>query len=397
MLTQKVSIRALAASVAMTVAAGSAMPVMAQECQVKIGAVGPLSGAAAAWGLAAKSGAEFAAAIANKEGGIQVGEKKCTVKVVSFDSQYTAAGGAAAANYLESEGVHGAIGPVGSPETTGFRPVAARSGIVNFSPSYMRDVITPEFPLAFHALQAPVTWGPLLIEKAQKQFGFETVMIVAPNDQGGTDAGAVLDKMYEGVGVKSSEEYYQRGTTDFSPIATRIMREDPDAIEISTVPPGDAAILIKQLLEAGYEGAIGSLGGGGLAPILEGAGGIENLTNVYWLEVSPTEAPPIVKMKEDYKAIVGAEPPVNPLFPVFVMAGEVLLDGISKAGTDADGQKIAEALRTLTPKSRYMGEAGWRGKTEYGINQELTFPPGLGMIVDGKKQTTTIVEIPAEK
>ena len=29
-----------------------------------------------------------------------------------------------------------------------------------------------------------------------------------------------------------------------------------------------------------------------------------------------------------------------------------------------------------------MGKAGWRGKTLYGINQELTFPPGIGMIIN---------------
>ncbi|WP_084648143.1 ABC transporter substrate-binding protein [Paracoccus sp. J39] len=377
-------------------AAVMSSPAFAQDCEVKLGAVGPLSGAAAAWGLAAKDGAEFAAALVNKEGGLPLGDEKCQVKVVSFDSQYTAAGGSAGANFLESNGIHATVGPVGSPETTGFRPVAARSGIVNFSPSYMRDVITPEFPLAFHALQAPITWGPILIPRAKEQFGFDSVMVIAPNDQGGTDASGVLAKMYTEAGAKATEEYYQRGTTDFSPLATRIMRQNPGAVEVSTVPPGDTAILVKQLLEAGYDGTIGSLGGGGLAPIVEGAGSIEDLTNVYWLEVSPSDAPQILKMKEDFKQLMGRDAPVNPLFPVLAISAEVILDGISKAGTDQDGEKIAEALRGMTPKSRYMGEAGWRGKTEYGINQEVTFPPGLGMIVDGEKQPTAIIEIPSE-
>ena len=63
--------------------------------------------------------------------------------------------------------------------------------------------------------------------------------------------------MYEEVGVETTLEYYQRGTTNFAAIATRVMGANPDAIEMSSVPPGDAAILVKQLLEAGYEGVIG--------------------------------------------------------------------------------------------------------------------------------------------
>jgi branched-chain amino acid transport system substrate-binding protein len=155
---------------ALALLGGLATTAAAQECEVKLGAVGPMSGGAAAWGLSTKAGAEFAAAMVNQDGGLTMGSKKCRVKVVSFDSQYTAAGGAAASNFLASEGVRTTIGPVGSPETTGFRPVAKRHGQINFSVSYMRDVISPEFPLAFHALQGPITWGPMLINAAKAQF-----------------------------------------------------------------------------------------------------------------------------------------------------------------------------------------------------------------------------------
>ena len=382
------------AALAVTSPATSAL---AEDCTVKLGVVGPLSGAAAAWGLSAKEATDFVAAAANADGGIKMGDKKCVVKVSSFDSQYTAAGGAAGANYLASEGVHATLGPVGSPETTGFRPVDARVGIVNFSSSYMSGVISPDFPLAFHALQAPATWGPLLVKAAKDQFGFKSVIVIGPNDQGGTDGGNQLKKMYIDNGVDATTEYYQRGTTNFAPLVTRIMSSNPGTIELSTVPPGDNSIIVKQLLEAGYTGVIGSLGGSGLKPMVDGAGGIANLKDVYWLEVSPIDAPGIVNLIADYKKLMGKDAPANPLFPVFALAGEVELEGISAAGTDQDADKIAAALRGLTPTSRFMGKAGWRGKTLYGINQELTFPPGIGMIVNGEKKPTKVVEIPAEQ
>lgn len=379
------------------IAAGMAgAPVWAQECEVKLGAVGPMTGGASAWGLSTKAGAEFAAATVNGEGGLPMGNRKCRVKVVSFDAQYTAAGGAAASNFLASENVRITMGPVGSPETTGFRPVAKRHGQINFSSSYMRDVMSPEFPLAFHALQAPITWGPLLIKTAKEQFKFNSVLIIAPNDQGGTDSGKQLNKLYSDAGVKANEEYYQRGTTNFGPLATRVMNMKLDAIEMSSVPPADASILTKQLMEAGYSGIIGSLGGTGATPVLQGAGGPEKLKGFYWLETSPVDHPGVIKMKADYERVMKMPAPENPLFPVFALAAEVALRGISNAGTDQNVEKIADALRKLTPESRYMGKAGWRGKSLYGVNQELTFPVGLGMVVDGKKAPVRTIEIPAE-
>lgn len=382
---------------ALVLMASASIPAMAQECEVKLGSVGPMSGGASAWGLANKAAAEFIAALTNEEGGLQVGDKKCQVKVVAFDALYTAAGGAAAANALTNENVHITLGPVGSPETTGFREVAKRNGIVNFSSSYMRDVITPDFPLAFHALQAPVTFGPILIEKAKEKFNFESVVIVGTNDQGGTDGTNQLLPMYEENGVKAQAEFYQRGTTNFAAIATRIMSLNPDVVDIATMPPADQATLVKQLLEAGFEGDLGSLGGGGFHPILEGSGGVENLKNAYWLEVSPVDHPGVVKMKAEYQRVMGQPAPENPIFSVYTTAAEVALQGVSAAGTDQDGDKIAEALRALTPQSRFMGQAGWRGKTLYDINQELTFPIGMGVVVDGKKEPVETIEIPAEQ
>ncbi len=384
------ALTALLASCALTA------PAQAQVCEVKIGAVGPFTGGASAWGLSAKLGTEFAAAMVNQEGGLPMNGRKCKVKVVTFDGQCTAAGGAAASNFLASENVRVTNGPVCSPETTGFRPVAKRHGQVNFSSSYMLGVISPEFPLAFHALQAPITFGPLLTKAAADQFKFKTIMVIGPNDQGGTDGSRQLVKQYTDNGVKASEEYYQRGTTNFGPLATRIMNVKPDAIEISTVPPADQSILIKQLMEAGFSGVIGSLGGGGMTPVVQAAGGVDKLKAFYWLETSPVDHPGIVKLKADYERVMKTPPIDNPLMPVFALSAEVALRAISQAGTDADPEKIAETLRKMTPESRYMGKAGWRGQSLYGINQELTFPPGLGMVIDGKKVPVRTIEIPAE-
>ena len=370
--------------------------VAAQECEVKIGTVGPMTGGAAPWGLAVKGGAELQAALVNNEGGLQMGNRKCKVKVVSFDSQCTAAGGAAASNHLASENVVATLGPVCSTESTGFRPVAKRYGQVSFSTSYMKDVLTPEFPMMFHALQGPGVFGPVMLKEAKAKFKFNSVVVLGPNDQSGTDAGRQISKIYTDLGVKANEEWYQRGTTNFAPIAARVMNMNVEVLELAATPPGDVANVVKSMLDAGFKGIFGGLGGIGLSPVVNGAGGVDKIKGYFWLELMPLDDPGARKLRVDYERVFKNPAPDNGLLYISSTATEQILKGISAAGTDSDGEKVATALRTLKPVSRYFGAGGWRGKSQYGVNQELAFPIGMGVVADGKNQGVTRIEIPSE-
>lgn len=374
----------------------ASLPAAAQECEVKVGAVGPMTGGASLWGMAVKGGADLQAAIVNSEGGLQVGNQKCKVKIVSFDDQCTAAGGAAASNYLASENVAALTGPLCSPATTGFRTVAKRYSQVTFSPSNMKDVLAPDFPLVFHSQQGPAVFGPILIKEAKAKFKFSSVVVLGPNDQGGTDNGRQISKMYVAQGVKASEEWYQRGTTNFAPMATRIMNMNPDVVEFAGTPPGDVGSMVKAFTEAGFKGIYGGLGNIGLAPVLHGTGGIDKIKGYYWLEQMPLEDPGARKLRVDYERLLKAAPPDTAALYVSSTAVEQLLKAISIAGTDRDGEKIAAALRKMKPESRYFGAGGWRGKTQYGINQELSFPIGMGVVAAGKNLGVTRIAVPSE-
>lgn len=367
----------------------------AQDCEVKIGAAGPFTGGAAGWGLAVKGGTDFEAAWTNLHGGLQMGDRKCKVTVVAYDAQSNAAGGAAAANYLASQSVHVTNGPVVSPETTGFRPVGKRVGVIDFSTSFASDVIGPDFPLAFHQNQSPPTWGPVVIKAAKDRFKFKSAIVMGPNDQSGTDSARTLADLYAAAGATVRQEYYQRGTTNFAPIVVRIMSAAPETVELGPLPPGEAAQLVRQLLEAGYTGAFGRLGAGATT-LIDGAGGAKNLKKFYWLAHVPMDDPGVKQLQADYKAIMKSDPPDDDLLYTSEAAAEQILRAISIAGTDQDADKIAAALRSEKIESRYLGKAGWRGKTQYGINQELSFPVGMGVIEDGKQLPMVRLEIPTE-
>ena len=358
-------------------------PAIAQDCETKLGALGPMSGGAAAWGLALKAGVELAAAQANETGGVQVGSRKCKVMVASYDSKYTADGAAAGANYMASQNVKLIVGPVGSPEATGVKPVANRNGQLTFNSSYAKDAISPQFPTAFHQLAGPAAWAPTLVKSAKDRFKINSVVVVAPNDQGGTDVASVNAEAYKAQGIKTHEEYYQRGTTNFAPIVTRIMGLKPDAVDTASSPPGDGGTMVKQLLEAGYTGVIGRLGGPGTPEIIKAAGGVEKIKGFYWLELVATEEPAVKAMLADYQKIMKAPPPDNTLLYTAAAAARMVIKAVAAAGSD-DPAKVAAALRTLPPEDPYLGKGVWAGQATFGIAQELAFPVGMGLVVDGK-------------
>src|ERR1700753_2094371 len=108
----------------------------AQNCEMKLGAMGPMSGGGAQWGLSMKSAAELAAAEVNQEGGVKIDGKTCKVTVVSYDSKYTQECAPAGAKPRAGEGIHIIIGPVGSVKTAAIKPVAARNGELAWNAAY---------------------------------------------------------------------------------------------------------------------------------------------------------------------------------------------------------------------------------------------------------------------
>lgn len=366
------------------------------ECEVKLGTMGPLSGPAAQWGLAMDGAATLAAAEVNKEGGLKVGAEVCRVSVVSYDSKYTAEGAAAGANQLASQGVKFIVGPVGSPEVTGVKPVAVRNQTLVLADSYAKNAIGKQWPLVFHVGPGPSEWADPIIKAAKAKFHMQSVVVIAPNDQGGTDIASVDAEIYKANDIKASEEYYQRGTSNFEPIISRILSGKPDAVDTASSPPGDSGIIAKQLRQAGFEGPIGHLGGPGTAEIARVAGGLDVLKNFYWYETTPTDDPKVRAITQEYKELTGKDAPENTNMWLWVAAPRLLLQAIAKAGTASDTKKVAEALRTLPVKDPNLGEGKWTGEKFFGINQELFFPFGIGMIVDGKMLPIERVEVAAK-
>ncbi len=361
-------------------------------CELKLGVVGGLSGATAQWGNAIKAAIEFVVKKANDAGGLQVGAERCQVSISTVDTKATAEGAAAAANQLVSQGIKFVLGPVVSPEATGIKPIAMRNNMLVFLNSYAKNAIGPQWPLVFHEGPGPSVWADPIVKAAKAKFNIKSVVVVAPNDQGGTDIASVDVEVYKNNGIEAAEEYYQRGTTNFAAIITRILAKNPDAVDTASSAPSDAGIMVKQLRQAGFTGPIGRLGGAATDEIVRIAGSVETVKDFYWYENVASSDPKVQAVYDDFKQVMGVPAPENTTMILWVAAGQVLLDAISKAGTTTDTNKVAEVMRTLSVDDKYLGKGFWTGKSFFGIKQEIAFPFGIGMIVGGKMLPVQRVE-----
>lgn len=374
--------------VALPAAASSAQA----ACELKLGVVGGLSGATAQWGNAIKAAIEFDVKKVNDAGGLQVGSERCQVTTSVLDTKATAEGAAAAANQLVSQGIKFVLGPVVSPEATGIKPIALRNNMLVFLNSYAKNAIGPQWPLVFHEGPGPSVWADAIVKAAKAKFNIKSVVVVAPNDQGGTDIASVDVDVYKNNGIEARDEYYQRGTANFAAIVTRILASNPDAVDTASSAPSDAGIIVKQLRQAGFKGPIGRLGGAATDEIIRIAGSIETVKDFYWYENVAMGDPKVQAIYDDYKKVMGTAAPENTTMILWVAAGQVLLDAISKAGTITDTNKVAEVMRKLPVDDKYLGKGHWTGQAFFGINQEIAFPFGIGMIVDGKMLPVQRVE-----
>lgn len=358
---------------------------------LKLGVVGVLSGPAAQWGLALKGAVEFVAAEASRDALIKIDGAPCQISVIAIDSKYTAEGAAAAGNTLAGQGVKFIIGAIGSPELTGIKPIAKRNSMLVLGNSYAKDALGPQWPLVFHVGPGPSGWADPIVKIAKEKFGMKSVVLVAPNDQGGTDIASVDADAYKKNGIVATEEYYQRGTTNFAPIVTRILNARPEAVDLASSPPGDAGIMVKQLRQAGFEGPIGRLGGPGYSEISRVAGGDSVLKDFYWYEPVLIDEK-VQLIADEYKKLLGSERPENNLFFQWVSGARMLLKAVAKAASVTDTEKVAQALRGLPVNDPSMGTGHWIGQEFFGINQELSFPFGVGLIVKGQSQPIVRVE-----
>lgn len=166
----------------------------------------------------------------------------------------------AAQRLLRQEGLVGVIGPGCSSGAVAAIPVYAAGGIVVISPgSTANDLTTsqPEGGFFFRTAFRNDLTGTLVGLFASAQLQSKKAILIDDGEQYGQDLVAAALPAMEQNGATVTRESITIGTVDFGQLVAKIVQENPAFVGFAGFNP-EAALLYRQLRDAGYTGLFGA-------------------------------------------------------------------------------------------------------------------------------------------
>ena len=205
----------------------------AQEQVVKIGHVGPISGAIAHLGKDNENGARMAIDELNAKG-VTIGGKKVKFELLAEDDAADPKQGTAAAQKLVDAKVHGVIGHLNSGTTIPASKIYHDAGIVQISPSATNPKYTQQgYKSAFRVVANDGQLGGTLGRYAVQINKAKRVAVIDDRTAYGQ---GVAEEFIKGVKSKGSgaeivaQQYTNDKATDFNAILTSIKAKNPDVV-----------------------------------------------------------------------------------------------------------------------------------------------------------------------
>jgi branched-chain amino acid transport system substrate-binding protein len=385
--------QALAGAAAATTAL--AMPGLSQAANkiVKVGALVPLTGDLALWGLPAKNGADVWASRINRAGGINVKGERYDVEVVAFDGAYVAEKTLQGARSFVDQDVKFTM-IIGGDDWSALQDFSNRNKMLT-STLYVSD-LNPDSTYLLAPVEVHPFYFGIGVEYLRKvEPNLKTVALCAQDDVTGRASCAYWRAGFDAHGFEIvSDQYFDNATTDFAPVVSAMLSSKPEVVCIDTTYPSVALLLVEQLFTQGYKGRILHAG-------FELLPDMVTRTSKEFMEGSIAFFPRF----DDAgiaKAAVGMNDPqgfyadFDKAYPKqwnntsweFPAALEVWKQGVEKAGT-FDSDELLASMKA-NPPSHIFGTARWWGKELFGIDNALV---GNWPIVEVKDGNVAIVEI----
>ena len=258
---------------------------MAQDMVVKIGHVGPVSGAQAHYGKDNENGARMAVDDLNKKG-VTIGGKKVKLELVAEDDAADPKQGTAAAQKLCDAKVNGVVGHLNSGTTIPASTVYNQCGIPHITPSATNPKLTQQgYKTTFRMLANDNALGAGLALYAADTLKLKKVAIIDDRTAYGQGVAEVFKKTATSKGIQVVDEQFTTDkATDFMAILTAIKSKAPDGVFYGGMDP-QAGPMLRQMEQLGMAN-VKFFGGDGIctAKLAELSGGAKTLGNVVCAE-----------------------------------------------------------------------------------------------------------------
>jgi branched-chain amino acid transport system substrate-binding protein len=222
---------------------------------IKIGHVGPVSGAQAHYGRDNENGARMAVDELNAQG-VSIGGKKVTFELVAEDDAADPKQGTAAAQKLCDAKVNGVVGHLNSGTTIPAAKVYTQCGLPMISPSATNpELTTLGYKNVYRLLANDNELGAGLAKYASATLKLKKVAIIDDRTAYGKGVADVFTKVAKELGMEVvSQQYTNDKAVDFNAILTAIKSKKPDGIFFGGMDP-QAGPMLRQMQQLGLNKA----------------------------------------------------------------------------------------------------------------------------------------------
>jgi branched-chain amino acid transport system substrate-binding protein len=343
---------------ALAAAASSQAQAQAQEQVVRIGHVGPTSGAIAHLGKDNELGARLAIQELNAKG-VVIGGKKVRLELLGEDDAGDPKQGTLAAQKLVDSKVNGVVGHLNSGTTIPASKVYSDAGIPQISPSATNPKFTRNgYKTSFRVVADDVHLGGTLGKYAVKELKGQAIAIVDDRTAYGQGVADEFEKGVKAAGGKViGREFTNDKATDFSAILTSLKAKKPDVVFFGGMD-AVAGPMLRQMKSLGLK--VKLVGGDGIctAELPKLAAGTLDDGQVFCAEAGGVDAAQKQAM-DDFRARFKAfsKLEVQVYAPYSYDAVGVLVAAMVKAGS----AEPAKYLPVLAKTEGYKGVTGTIG------------------------------------
>ena len=250
--------------------------VIGEGAPVVVGVSAPITGPDARSGTEDRDAVVAAVARWKEDNGATF--KGHEIEVLAEDDGCTEADIAAeAARRLAAQPtVVGVVGPNCSAGTPPALRIYADAGLTSISGSATQSDLTTNQPpggFFFRTAYRNDLVGSLIGLFVSFDLDARTAYLIDDNESYGRDLADRAQVIMERNGVTVTRARIERGTVDFRQVAQQIARDDPDVVGFMGFNP-EAALLYRQLRDAGFDGVFGAGDAAATPEFIEGAGDV---------------------------------------------------------------------------------------------------------------------------
>jgi len=341
---------------------------------VSLGAIFGLSGPISVYGGPQRQAVELAVMEINDSG--YLGE--ASLEVIFEDAQGDAEQAISAMTKLvEEDGVVGVIGPTLSTQAFSADPIAEENSTPVMGVSNTAVGITDMGDYVFRNSLPESAVIPGTVAQAVDALGLQAVGVMYGSDDDFTYSGyEVFVEALDANDVRIlGEETFSVGDVDFSAQLTNLINEDPDALVVSALA-SEAALIIIQARDLGYEGTI--IGGNGFnSPAVRENAGTDAegvIVGAAWNSAATSQTPSSLAFIEHFEAAYEFSPDQ---FATQAYTGTWLYATAIRCANSTDRTAVRDALAGITDFDSPLGSFS------FDENRDPLHDPVAQIIIDG--------------